>query len=235
MLPVFPLNVFRDRKPEVIPSADIPRRTVVELLGLSEEHASTPAAAGRVEATKNLNIKIAGFGGQGVLLLGQIIAEIGMRQGLEVSWLPSYGPEMRSGSAHCHTCLSSERIGSPLISHPDVLVAMNEISLRKFAPQVPAGGLILYNRDALPERFSAQARVVAVPAADLADQLGTAKVANVVMLGALLEEVSLLSPEVTDGVLAATVGIKAGGRFLEINRKALRAGREYMRTARVLA
>jgi 2-oxoisovalerate ferredoxin oxidoreductase beta subunit len=235
MLPVFPLNVFRDRKPEVIPAADIPRHTVVELLELSGEPANTPAAAGGVEATRNLNIKLAGFGGQGVLLLGQIIAEIGMRQGLEVSWLPSYGPEMRSGSAHCHVCLSSERIGSPLISQPDVLVAMNEISLRKFAPQVPAGGLILYNRDALPERFSAKARVVPVPAADLADQLGTAKVANVVMLGALLEEVSLLSPEVTDDVLAATVGIKAGGRFLEINRKALQAGREYMRTARVVA
>ena len=73
-----------------------------------------------------------------------------MREGLEVSWLPSYGPEMRSGSAHCHVCLSKVRIGSPLISYPDVLVAMNEISLRKFAPTVAANGLILCNGSRLP-------------------------------------------------------------------------------------
>jgi Pyruvate/2-oxoacid:ferredoxin oxidoreductase gamma subunit len=71
--------------------------------------------------------------------------EMGMREALEVSWLPSYGPEMRSGSVHCHVCLSKERIGSPSVSSPDVLVAKNEFSLRKFAPEVAAGALILYN------------------------------------------------------------------------------------------
>ncbi len=104
--------------------------------------------------SKNSQIKIAGFGGQGVLLLGQLLTEMGMREGLEVSWLPSYGPEMRSGSAHCHVCLSKKRIGSPLVSHPDVLVAMNEVSLRKFAPQVAAGGLILYNARPPARRIS---------------------------------------------------------------------------------
>ena len=99
-------------------------------------------------------MKIAGFGGQGVLLLGQLLTEMGMREGLEVSWLPSYGPEMRSGSAHCHVCLSKERVGSPLISHPDALVAMNEISLRKFAAQVKSGGLILYNQRISARRIS---------------------------------------------------------------------------------
>jgi 2-oxoisovalerate ferredoxin oxidoreductase beta subunit len=98
---------------------------------------------------RDYNIKVAGFGGQGVLLLGQLLTEMGMREGLEVSWLPSYGPEMRSGSAHCHVCLSKERIGSPLISHPDVLIAMNEVSLRKFAHQVVPGGVIIYHRDRL--------------------------------------------------------------------------------------
>ena len=77
-----------------------------------------------------------------------------MREGLEVSWLPSYGPEMRSGSAHCHVCLSNERIGSPVLSHPDVLVAMNEISLRKFAEQVAPGGTIIYRPRASAGRFS---------------------------------------------------------------------------------
>jgi hypothetical protein len=73
-----------------------------------------------------LRLNIAGFGGQGALLLGQILAEMGMREGSEVSWLPSYGPEMRGGSAHCYVCLSKERVGSPLLEHPDVLIAMNE-------------------------------------------------------------------------------------------------------------
>jgi 2-oxoisovalerate ferredoxin oxidoreductase beta subunit len=235
MVPVFPLNNFRDKTPAPVPAAEIPQRSLTEILELEEKAAAAPATAKQAVNATNLTLKLAGFGGQGVLLLGQIIAEIGMRQGLEVSWLPSYGPEMRSGSAHCHVCLSSDRIGSPLVSQPDVLVAMNEISLRKFAPQVPRGGLVLYNRDSLPADFSAQGNVVCVPASDLADQLGSAKVANVVMLGALLEEVKLLSPEVTDAVLVATLGAIAGGSLLELNRKALQAGREYMRATRTTA
>ncbi len=87
-----------------------------------------------------MTIKVAGFGGQGALLLGQLIAEMGMREQMEVSWLPSYGPEMRSGSAHCHVTLSHQRIGTPLISQPQALVAMNEPSLRKFGATVKPGG-----------------------------------------------------------------------------------------------
>src|SRR2546425_10789142 len=91
------------------------------------------------------------------------------------------GPEMRSGSAHCHVCLSKERIGSPLISHPDVLIAMNEISLRKFASQVAPGGLVLYNCDSLPADLALpEARVVCIPASEIADKLGSAKAANIV-------------------------------------------------------
>ena len=92
-----------------------------------------------------------------MLLLGQLLTEMGMREGLEVSWLPSYGPEMRSGSAHCHVCLSKERIGSPLVSHPDVLVAMNELSLRKFASQVARGRTHPLQRESLPAGLSAAA------------------------------------------------------------------------------
>ena len=155
---------------------------------------------------EHLDIKIAGFGGQGVLLLGQLLAEMGMREGLEVSWLPSYGPEMRSGSAHCHVCLSKERIGSPLMSHPDVLVAMNEISLRKFAAQVAPGGTIIYRRERCPKisRFP-KSQVVCIPASEIADKLGSAKVANVVMMGALLEETECLASETAMKVLEAKV------------------------------
>src|SRR6185312_7553949 len=113
MIPTFPLGVKVDRKPE-IPQIAVPQRSVAEVLELTEE-----AGHARHQG-KPASIKVAGFGGQGVLLLGIILAEMGMRENLEVSWLPSYGPEMRSGSAHCHVCLSHERIGSPLITAPDV-------------------------------------------------------------------------------------------------------------------
>ena len=169
-------------------------------------------------------IIFAGFGGQGVLLLGIVLAEMGMRENLEVSWLPSYGPEMRSGSAHCHVCLSKERIGSPLISHPDVVIAMNEISLRKFAPEVKSGGLILYNREALPADFTPPpAHVVCVPASALADSLGSSKVANVVMLGALLAETNFLPEKIAWAAIEAMVGTYKKD-MLALNRRALAAG-----------
>jgi Pyruvate/2-oxoacid:ferredoxin oxidoreductase gamma subunit len=151
---------------------------------------------------------------------------MGMREGLEVSWLPSYGPEMRSGSAHCHVCLSKERIGSPLISHPDVLIAMNEISLRKFAAEVAPGGLIIYNRDALPSDFTLpQARVICLPASEIADKLGSTKVTNIVLLGALLEETECLSAETALGVVETKI---RRTDLIEMNRQALAAGRNFV-------
>ena len=234
MLPVFPLGVFRDRPAPDVKDNEIPQRTLTEALELdtAEVEVSERKQSSKSDG-KSLTLKMAGFGGQGVLLLGQIVAEMGMREGLEVSWLPSYGPEMRSGSAHCHVCLADERIGSPLISHPDVLIAMNEISLRKFAPQVKASGLILYNRAELPEGFEEPAaRVVCVPASDIADQLGMAKVANSVMLGALMAETELLTEESALAVVQSTLGAKAkSASVLEMNRRALEAGREYMQKA----
>ena len=171
-----------------------------------EESDGDEPVARRHHHTRDLTVKMAGFGGQGILLMGQLLAEMGLREHMEVSWLPSYGPEMRSGSAHCHVTLSHDRIGTPLISQPEVLVAMNELSLHKFAATVASGGLILYNSTKLPEGFSApQARVVCVPASEIADKLGSAKVANVVMLGALLEETECLPAESAISVLEATV------------------------------
>jgi Pyruvate/2-oxoacid:ferredoxin oxidoreductase gamma subunit len=169
-----------------------------------------------------LTIQVAGFGGQGGLLPGQLLTEMGMREGLEVGWLPSYGPEMRSGSAHCHVCLSKERIGSPLVSHPDVLVAMNEISLRKFGPEVPAGGLILYNHDSLPAGFDPPAaRVICIPACDVADELGSARAANMVLMGALLAETGCLAVETALDVIQHKV---KKSDLLEIDCRALAQG-----------
>jgi 2-oxoisovalerate ferredoxin oxidoreductase beta subunit len=226
MIPSFPLHVFRDRKVEIPDSNVPPHKTVAELVEGERKGAADGAGPRRQHHFRDLGIKIAGFGGQGVLLLGQLLAEMGMREGLEVSCLPSYGPEMRSGSAHCHVCLSKERVGSPLVSRPNVLVAMNEFSLVKFAPQVVPGGLIIYGCEQLPSDFSApQAPIVCIPAAEIADKLGSPKVTNVVIMGALLEETECLSPATAIEVLETKV---KNATLLELDRKALDAGRVYI-------
>jgi 2-oxoisovalerate ferredoxin oxidoreductase beta subunit len=227
MTPTFPLNVFRDRRPEIPLGNEPPQRPVADVLGITPKAAAHDASKTKhAHRFRDVKIKIAGFGGQGVLLLGQLLIEMGMREELEVSWLPSYGPEMRSGSAHCHVCLSKERIGSPLVSHPDVLVAMNEFSLRKFAHEVVSGGIILYNGASVPADFSAPTvQVVAIPASEIADKLGSTKVTNIVMMGALLEETECLAPGTALSVLEDKVKKLD---LLEIDRKALTAGRLFI-------
>jgi 2-oxoisovalerate ferredoxin oxidoreductase beta subunit len=239
MIPIFPLNAFRDRKPEPLGDDAPPERPVREVLEIDmkahraqEKNVCSVASAFEGDLAKHahhyrtLTIEVAGFGGQGVLLLGQLLAEMGMREGLEVIWLPSYGPEMRSGSAHCYVCLSKERIGSPLISHPDVLIAMNEVSLRKFAPDVVPEGLILYNHDMPPADFELPpARVICIPASEIADKLGSTKTANIVLLGALLEETECLAPETALAVMGDKWRRVA---LLDVNRNALEAGHKFI-------
>jgi 2-oxoisovalerate ferredoxin oxidoreductase beta subunit len=222
MLPVFPLGVYRDKKPEPRPATNPPRRSLAEVLEVKTEEQLECGGGRGAGSHSAISVKAAGFGGQGILLLGQILAEMGMREGREVSWLPSYGPEMRSGSAYCDVNLSSEAIGSPLVTHPDVLIAMNELSLRKFAGEVPSSGLILYNAAKLPEDFpKPEARIVTLPASDIADKLGSAKAGNVVMLGALLASTQSLSPETARAVLKAKI---KDPKLLEIDGHALEAG-----------
>ena len=221
MVPAFPLSVFRDRKEQLPPNGAPPQKSVAEVLGISEPHREHLRAR-HSRSFKQLTLNVAGFGGQGVLLLGQLLAEMGMEEGLEVSWLPSYGPEMRSGSAHCYVSLSRERIGSPLTSRPDVLIAMNELSLRKFAPQVPASGLVLYNAESLPADFEPpDAQVLCVPASEIADKLGAAKAANIVMMGAVLAETGCLDSATASDLLRKKVKNAA---LLEIDLQALVAG-----------
>jgi Pyruvate/2-oxoacid:ferredoxin oxidoreductase gamma subunit len=134
---------------------------------------------------------------------------------------------MRSGSAHCHVFLSKERVGSPLVAHPDALIAMNEPSLRKFASQVASGGTILYNHSTLPAGFEAptNVRMICIPASEIADKLGSTKATNIVMLGALLEETECLTSSTAMQTIEAKVKKVA---MLETNRKALAAGRLYI-------
>ncbi len=226
LLKAFPLGVFRDRKPELPESAQVPQKSVAEALGVDGSGAQDVPA--RHHHTREITVNFAGFGGQGILLMGQLLAEMGLREQMEVSWLPSYGPEMRSGSAHCYVTLLHERIGSPLTSRPEVLVAMNEISLRKFAASVQPGGLVLYNAHKLPADFSVNhARAVCIPVSQMADQIGNARVANVVMLGALLEETGCLPTDTAIAVLQHTV---KNPKLLALDKQALVAGRDYVDT-----
>jgi 2-oxoisovalerate ferredoxin oxidoreductase beta subunit len=223
----FPLGVYRDRKLEFTP-VEVPQKGVAELLGISDKQPANEERQARRQRARAKTIKVAGFGGQGVLLLGQLLAEMGMREHMEVSWLPSYGPEMRSGSAHCHVTLAHDRIGSPLISQPEVLVAMNEPSLRKFGPQVKAGGVILYNGRNLPEDLKFEGVTVdCVPANEIADEIGSPKVANVVMLGAVLEASDCLPFTTAQEVLS---GLVKNPKLAEMNEQALAAGRNYVDT-----
>ena len=154
----FPLGVFCDRTAERILAADLrpvtPQPALDELpriLGVAEDDLPEGnAAALSRDLAVDLEVRIAGFGGQGVLLLGEVLAEAGLDAGLEVSWLPSYGPEMRSGTSNCHVRLSRQPIDSPLVTSPNVLVAMNEPSLRKFDKSVRAGGWVIFNGEEFP-------------------------------------------------------------------------------------
>ncbi|MFH1513160.1 MAG: 2-oxoacid:acceptor oxidoreductase family protein [Bacillota bacterium] len=168
---------------------------------------------------------IAGFGGQGVLLIGQLIAKSAMLEGKEVSWMPSYGPEMRGGEANCAVVVSDEAIGSPLVSEPQILVAMNQPSLRKFMPRMPEGGLLLYNSSLIEDTNLRQdVKVIAVPCNTIADSLQMPRVANMVILGALQAATKAFSADSLFKVLAEWLGDKKA-HLLDINKQALGMGR----------
>ncbi|MFZ0340451.1 MAG: 2-oxoacid:acceptor oxidoreductase family protein [Terracidiphilus sp.] len=172
----------------------------------------------------DLQVRIAGFGGQGVLLLGEMLAEAGLDAGLEVSWLPSYGPEMRSGTSNCHVRLSRQTIDSPLVTAPTVLVAMNEPSLRKFDRSVRTGGWMIYDGDEFPadcERKGVQ--VLALPFTRLADAMGDKRAANMVMLGAVLEMAGVLPQASIDAALRRLI---KNPRWVELDERAIARGRE---------
>ncbi len=227
MAKVFPLGVYKDRTKEAVarpaPKPAPPVETIPAILGLDPGD-DAPAMA-RPEKAIDWRIRVAGFGGQGVLMLGEVLAEAGLDAGLEVSWLPSYGPEMRSGTSNCHVRISTHPIASPLVTRPNVLLALNEPSLRKFLPSVEPGGWVLYNSETLPEGIDAMedVHVQAIPFTQLADELGEARAGNIVTLGALLELTGMLRQEAVDHALAHLV---KSSRWLEIDRRALKVGRE---------
>lgn len=173
---------------------------------------------------------IAGFGGQGVMLMGQILSLAGMFEGKHVTWMPSYGPEMRGGTANCTVVVSDEEVASPVTSRAEVIVAMNIPSLLKFEKAVVPGGLLFLNQSVIDrEPTRRDIGVVKVPCNEIADSLGNLKVANMVMLGAVVEKTGVVQ---LDSLFRALEAKLAGGKaaLIEVNKEAIRKGVEVGRS-----
>jgi 2-oxoglutarate ferredoxin oxidoreductase subunit gamma len=174
-----------------------------------------------MEATPVL---MAGFGGQGMLLAGKVLAHAAMEEGRQVSWLPSYGPEMRGGTANVTVCIAARPIGSPLVTNPRALLVMNLPSLEKFAPKVRPGGVIVVNTSLVPRQPDRpDCTVLAVQARELATEAGTDRAANFVMLGAYVGATGVVAPaSIEEQIEKEFSGRKA--RHVPANVAAFRAG-----------
>ena len=172
-------------------------------------------------------ILIAGFGGQGILFAGKFLAYKGLTEDLQVSWLPSYGPEMRGGTANCSVILSDTPVGSPIITTPDVLVAMNLPSLQRYVDSVAAGGQIYVDSSLIGVKVDrTDVEVFYIPATQLAKEAGIASLANMIIMGHLLEHHPCLSFNGTEAVVAEMVPPKKAA-LVELNNKALAIGRNF--------
>ena len=176
---------------------------------------------------KTTQILLAGFGGQGVLFAGKFLAYKRMVQGKQLSWLPSYGPEMRGGTANCSVILSDTPVGSPIITNPDVLVAMNLPSLQKFVDAVVPGGKIILDStliDAKVERTDVE--VFYIPATQMARDAGFSTLANMILTGKVMKEAACVDFADNKGTLEAFIPAKKAG-LIDVNCKALQMGYDF--------
>ena len=165
----------------------------------------------------------AGFGGQGVISMGLNLAQAAMMEGKNVIYLPSYGPEVRGGTANCTVDISDEEIASPVASAPDFVVAMNQPSLDKFQNQIASGGLLFINSSLVEAEISrGDIEVFKVEASSIAEKIGSLKSANMVMLGALIKKSNLISISTLIEILENT--LKKKGKLIAVNKEALMAG-----------
>jgi 2-oxoglutarate ferredoxin oxidoreductase subunit gamma len=170
-------------------------------------------------------VMFAGFGGQGILLIGKILAHAAMEEGFEVAWIPSYGPEMRGGTAYCTVVIGDRPIGSPIIKNPLHLVAMNRPSLEKFAQVVKPKGVILINSSLIPIGSGRDDVVdLKVPVVDIAGKLGNTKVANIVALSAFVSHTKVVSMETLIDCVKAEFAKKP--KVIDLNLKAIDAGKQ---------
>jgi 2-oxoglutarate ferredoxin oxidoreductase subunit gamma len=174
---------------------------------------------------------IAGFGGQGVLKMGQTLVEAAMREGREVVWTPAYGPEMRGGPAFCTVIISTQPIGAPVVAQADTAIIMDRPSLAKYQQQVRHGGNIIINSSLVdPEQVRKDRRCLAVRANHIAEEIGEALIVNMVMLGAFLELTHLVKPESVVQALREALPERRH-HLIPLNERALAAGAEVVRAA----
>ena len=177
--------------------------------------------------SKTTKILIAGFGGQGILFTGKAMAYTGLKVGMEVSWLPSYGPEMRGGTANCSVTLSDTPIGSPIVDKPDVLIAMNLPSLEKYYNETEKNGYIIYDSSLITKEDSRDdVATIGIPATKLASDNGLEGLANMIILGKVLKETNVLTLSQIKDSLAQMIPAKKAA-LLENNIKAIELGYNY--------
>ncbi|WP_419786212.1 2-oxoacid:acceptor oxidoreductase family protein [Pseudodesulfovibrio sp.] len=174
-----------------------------------------------------LDTIIAGFGGQGVMLIGNLLAYAGMKDGLNVTYIPVYGPEMRGGTANCTVVMSQEDIGSPIILRPVSFIAMNRPSLDKFQPRVQDGGVQIINSSLIDMELADTKRLDchAVPCNDIADKLGNSRMANMVAIGAFVQATKIVPMDAVIGSLENVISPRYH-KLIPANTEAIKAGAE---------
>lgn len=176
----------------------------------------------------DLNLLLAGFGGQGLLFGGKVVAYCGLIENREISWLPSYGPEMRGGTANCSVCISDEPIGSPLVLTPNALIVMNLPSLDKFIDTVEAGGAAFIDSSMIGKKvLRTDINAFYIPATGLAEENGLKGLANMVLVGKLFKELGFCSRDTLFAALEKSVP-PSKAELLEQNRKAIQIGIDYV-------
>lgn len=184
--------------------------------------------------TKYEEVIIAGFGGQGIILAGKLLAQTAMTAGREVTYMPAYGAEVRGGTANCMVIIADEPIASPLVSRPNSLIAMNKASLNKFAGRVKPGGLLVFNSSLVDENnldpLDETIDILPVPADKVAVTLGNQKAANMVALGAYLQRTGLFSADAAAQSLPDVLA-RRYHKTLPVNTKALQRGAEFAKAA----
>jgi 2-oxoglutarate ferredoxin oxidoreductase subunit gamma len=181
------------------------------------------------------DIIFSGFGGQGALFAGQLLTYAAMDEGRYVTWIPSYGPEMRGGTAHCTVIVSEEEVGSPLVRHPSNVVALNNPSVEKYEPLLAPNGYLIYNSSLTLKAVTRDdVNAIPIPANEVATELGNPKLLNMVMLGALIGRTQMLPLGAVERALEAHLSAHHRA-LLDLNRQALRCGAELARYVPVAA
>ena len=222
----YPLGCLRDRSAEAMPRPE-PAKWVNLAEFFGDDGSEDPRC--EAEETKERRFKFTGFGGQGILSLGLVVADAARAMGLECTWLPSYGPEQRGGDAACTVVTSTRTIGAPAVENPELLVVMNQAACNKHLKTVKPGGLALVDATVnLPKELPAQVRIVKLPAIDIATANGVPKAANVAILGGLIALDALGIPgHVLIEALERSFAKKPA--LIELNRKVLQAAVDYCR------